>query len=101
MDFTDKEKYAIITILSLIMEADTIVHPKEIEFMNTIMRRLDIRISDLDHMEMKDLTLSKTIIQAMPLQKQKIVKEWFLTMAQVDGYIDPRETKVINSTLGL
>ena len=83
------------------MEADTIVHPKEIEFMNTMMRRLDIRISDLDHMEMKDLTLSKTIIQAMPPQKQKIVKEWFLTMAQVDGYIDPRETKVINSTLGL
>ena len=101
MDFTNNEKYAIITILSLIMEADTIVHPKEIEFMNIMMKRLNIRISDLDHMEMSDLTLSKTIIQAMSPQKQKIVKEWFQTMAQIDGYIDPRETNVINSTFGL
>ena len=53
-NYTLSEKYAIINILSAIMEADTIIHPKEIEYMNSIMESLHIVVSDLDHMEMRD-----------------------------------------------
>ena len=53
MEFTDNEKYAIIAILTSIMEADTIIHSKEIEFMDEMMEKLNIRINDLDHMEIK------------------------------------------------
>lgn len=96
MEFTDNEKYTIIAILTLIMEADTIIHSKEIEFMDKMMERLNIRVNDLDHMEINDLNLVKTNILAMPLNKQQIVKDWVQTMAEIDGNIDSREADVIN-----
>lgn len=96
MEFSVNEKYAVITILMSIMEADTIIHPKEIEFMDEMMDRLNILVHDLDHMEIDDLILSKIVILAMPLDKQQVVKSWFQTMVEVDGNIDPRETEVIN-----
>lgn len=99
MEFTDNEKYAIIAILTSIMEADRIVHSKEIEFMDEMMEKLNIRINDLDHMEINDLNLFKTNILAMSLNKQQIVKDWFQTMAKIDGNIDSRETDVINQIL--
>lgn len=96
MEFTDNEKYAIIAILTSIMEADTIIHSKEIEFMDEMMEKLNIRVNDLDHMEINDLNLVKTNILAMSLNKQQIVKDWAQTMAEIDGNIDSRETDVIN-----
>lgn len=96
MEFTDNEKYAVIAILMSIMEADTIIHPKEVEFMDEMMDRLDTSVYDLDHMEIDDLALSKIAILAMPFDKQQVVKSWFQTMVEVDGNIDPRETEVIN-----
>lgn len=96
MEFTDNEKYAIIAILTSIMEADTIIHTNEIEFMDEMMEKLNIRVNDLDHMEINDLNLFKTNILAMSLNKQRIVKDWFQTMAEIDGNIDSRETDVIN-----
>ena len=77
MEFTDNEKYAIIAILTSIMEADRIVHSKEIEFMDEMMEKLNIRVNDLDHMEINDLNLFKTNILTMSLNKQQIVKDWF------------------------
>ena len=96
MMFTDNEKYAVIAILTLIMEADTIIHPKEVEFMDEMMERLNICINDLDHMEMNDLHLCKKIILTMTRNKQEIVKGLFQKMAEIDGIIDPRETDIIN-----
>lgn len=96
MEFTDNEKYAIIAILTSIMEADTIIHSKEIVFMDKMMEKLNIRVNDLDHMEINDLNLFRTNILAMSLNKRQIVKDWFQTMAEIDGNIDFRETDVIN-----
>ena len=39
MKFTDNEKYAIIAILTSIMEVDTIIHPKEVKFMDKMMNQ--------------------------------------------------------------
>lgn len=96
MEFTDNEKYAVIAILTSIMEADTIIHPKEIAFMDELMKILHVSIHDLDHMEANDFTLSKAVILAMSLDKQQIVKDWFHTMVEIDGIIDSREIEVIN-----
>ena len=96
-DYTLTEKYAIINILSAIMEADTILHPKEIEYMNTIMESLQIVVSDLDHLEMKDNNLDKQIIQSMPKEKRVEVISLFQQMAEIDGFVDPRELDIINS----
>ena len=36
--FSDNEKYAIVNMLTMIMEADTVIHPKEIEYMVSILK---------------------------------------------------------------
>ena len=43
---TKNEKYAIVNILSQIMKADGIIHPKEEEFMDKVYS--DLGITDLD-----------------------------------------------------
>lgn len=91
------EKYAIVNILSAIMEADTVIHPKEIEYMNSIMERLQILISDLDHLEIRDFMLDKQIIRNMTSEKQSEAMDIFRKMAEVDGYVDSRELDIINS----
>lgn len=96
-EYTLTEKYAIINILSAIMEADTIIHPKEIEYMNNVMQRLQIVISDLDHMEMRDFTLEKQVIKSMDIEKQQEAIALFYGMAEIDGFVDPRELELINS----
>lgn len=99
-NYTLSEKYAIVNILSAIMEADTIIHPKEIEYMNNIMESLHIVVSDLDHMEMRDFNLNKLIIQSMSKEKRVEVISLFKQMAECDGYVDPREIDIINSITG-
>ena len=99
-DYTLTEKYAIINILSAIMEADTIIHPKEIEYMNSIMESLQIVVSDLDHMEMKDLMLDKQVLMNMTEAKRSEVDSLIHQMAECDGYVDPRELDVIKSIYG-
>ena len=99
-NYTLSEKYAIVNILSAIMEADTIIHPKEIEYMNNIMESLHIVVSDLDHMEMRDFNLNKLIIQSMSKEKRIEVISLFKQMAECDGYINPREIDIINSITG-
>lgn len=96
-NYTLSEKYAIINILSAIMEADTIIHPKEIEYMNSVMESLQIVVSDLDHLEMKDFNLDKRTVKGMPAAKKIEAISLFQKMAEIDGYIDPRELDVINS----
>ena len=41
------EKFAIVTILSQIMNADGIIHPKEEEYMDKVYAELGITISDI------------------------------------------------------
>jgi uncharacterized tellurite resistance protein B-like protein len=96
-DFTLTEKYAIINILSAIMEADTVIHPKEVEYMNSIMESLQIFVSDLDHLEIRDFRLDRQIIRDMPNDKRTEAMGLFRKMAEVDGYVDSREIDVINS----
>lgn len=96
-NYTLSEKYAIINILFAIMEADTILHPKEIEFMNSIMESLQIVISDLDHLEMKDYNLDKQTVKSMSIEKRLETMALFQQMAKIDGFVDPRELDIINS----
>lgn len=96
-NYTLTEKYAIINILSAIMEADTVIHPKEVEFMNSIMENLQIVVSDLDHLEIRDFRLDRQIIRDMSSDKRAEAMDLFRRMSEVDGYVDSREMDIINS----
>ena len=62
IQFTAIEKYAIVTILSQIMNADGIVHPKEEEYMNHVYAKLGITISDMEDMANMDDIQAKLVI---------------------------------------
>ena len=93
---TINEKYAIATILSQIMKADGIIHPKEEEFMDKAYRELDIRINDLEDIANIDETQAQLIIDGMTAESRDYAHSLFIGMAESDGYVDPRETAIIN-----
>ncbi len=97
LEYTINEKAAIINVLSLIMEADNVLHPNEIAFMDKIMKDMKITVSDLDHMEVSDFNISRSIIGDMSPGKKQEVKRIFNDMASVDGVVDPRELDIINA----
>ena len=95
--FSHSEKYAIVNILTMIMEVDTIVHPKEIEYMDSVLVDFAITTDDNEHMDNMDMQMCLAIIKDMPEEKRKVAKEMFVTMATVDGFVDPREKQLLES----
>ena len=95
--YTLNQKYAIISILTQIMEADSIIHPKEIEYMNSIYKRLMINAEDLELMDNHDFSTCIQTIKDMPMELKNDAINIFYTMISIDGNIDPREVEIINS----
>lgn len=94
--FTIIEKFAIVTILSQIMKADGIIHPKEEEYMDKVFSELGITISDMEDMANMDAIQARHVINEMLDDKKQDAQSLFISMAKVDGYIHPKETEVID-----
>lgn len=101
MEFTTIEKMAIIFFLGEIMEADSIIDSREVEFMDSMYERLDVQESDLDVLEMMDLEYSIRVITGMERDKIIFSKDAFEKMALADGYYHPLEKKMIDSLVSL
>ena len=84
---TTIEKFAIVNILSQIMNADGIIHPKEEEYMDKIYAELGITISDMEDITNMDAIQAKSIINAMQVEKKQFAQSLFVSMAKADGYI--------------
>lgn len=89
------EKFAVVTVLSQIMKADGIIHPKEEEYMDKVFEELGITISDIEDMANMDDIQAKHVINAMQDDKKQYVQSLFVSMAEADGFIHPFETKII------
>lgn len=94
---TTNEKFAIIAVLSEIMKADGIIHPKEEEYINCIYRVFGVTINDLEDIGNLDGIQAKYILDGMIDEKRKYVRNLFLEMAKRDGYVHPKEMQLINS----
>ena len=95
-ELTINEKYAIVNILSQIMKADGIIHPKEEEFMDKAYCDLGITINDLEEIANIDDIQAKHIIGEMSKESKDYARSLFIGMAESDGYVHPRESAVIN-----
>ena len=95
--FTLTEKYAIVNLLTMMMEADTVIHPKEVEYMDDVLADFELTAIDFDHMENMDLQMCLSIVEGMSLEKRLEVKKMLSKMAEVDGFVDPREMKFWSS----
>lgn len=96
IQFTIIEKFAIVTILSQIMKADGIIHPKEEEYMDKVYAELGITISDMEDITNMDDIQAKYVINEMLDDKKQYAQSLFVSMAEADGYIHPKETEVID-----
>lgn len=90
------DKFAIVTILSQIMKADGIIHPKEEEYMDKVFAELEITISDMEDMTNMDVIQARYVINEMQEKKRQYAQTLFVSMAEADGYIHPKETEIIN-----
>lgn len=97
--FTIIEKYAIINVLTHIMKADGVVHPKEEEYMNQIYHLFEITISDLKKIVNIDDIQTKHIICEMNKEKKDEAILLFVGMAEADGFIHPKEIEIMEQLL--
>lgn len=96
IQLTTIEKFAIVTILLQIMNADGIIHSKEEEYMNKVYAELGIMISDMEDITNMDAFQAKLVINAMQDEKKQYAISLFVSMAKADGYINPLETEIID-----
>ncbi len=94
---TKTEKYAIVSVLSQIMNADGVIHPKEVEFMDSIYKKLDITIEEIQEVMNLDPIQAKIIIDEMSIGNKQVAKALFDSMASSDGFVHPKETAIIES----
>ena len=95
--FSEQEKRTILHLLTMIMEADSVIHPKEIDYINSLMKNFGLSSAEFDHMDMLDFSTLKNEFYMMSTEKQNIAKEYFMDMAKADGYIHNDEWNIINS----
>ena len=93
--YSKHQQYAIISILILIMEADGIIDPNEVEFMNNVYRDFSITEGEIELINQYDLSSSSAIIKALPSKEKEYAIKLFIGMAKCDGYADPRELDII------
>lgn len=94
--YTTEEKYTIIFMLSEIMKADGIIHPKESDFLDIIYRKFEIKVKDLDIITDMDFIRAKNTIREKPIPKHQHAKSLFEAMARVDGFVHISESTIID-----
>lgn len=94
--FSEQEKRTILQLLTMIMEADTVINPKEVAYINSVVKDFGFSSAEFDHMDMLDFTVLKNEFGLMNIEKQHKAKEYFLKMAKADGYIHKNEISLLN-----
>ncbi len=94
-NLTISEKRIIFRILNLIMKADFVINPAEVEYLDKIFNLFELNLSEFDHME--DVEFEELIkgYSQFPTETKEYAKKLFIEMSECDGYIDPRESKLI------
>lgn len=95
--FNKQEKYAIVSVLIKIMEADGIIDPHEVDFLDGVLVDLNISEQEMEIIQEYDFGQDFAVIKQLSNEKLNAAKELFINMAKCDGYADPRELQIISS----
>ena len=98
-NLTLSEKRTIFRILNLIMRADFIIKPAEIEFLDKVFKRFELDLSEFDHMEDLEIEELFDIYSSFSSETKEYAKKLFIEMAECDGFVDPREMTIINKLI--
>lgn len=91
------QQYAVISILIKIMEADGIIDPHEIRFVNQVLEEFQISEQEMELIDSFDILKSVSALRVLDATRKDAVLKLFVGMAECDGYADPRELEVIRS----
>ena len=93
------EKRIIFRIMNLIMKADCVIHPAEVEFLDKVFNEFELDYDEFDHME--DIELDELTKEFSTLldDKKEYAKRLFIEMSECDGYVDKRESDLINRVI--
>ena len=101
IQLTVQQKYAIVAILSQIMNADGVIHPKEEEYMDKVYLELGIKIGDIEDMTNIDEFQARQIVREMSEEQRQYSQDLFVFMAKCDGYFHPKESAIIEQIFGV
>lgn len=96
-NFSEQEKRTILHLLTMVMEADSVIHPKEIEYIKSLMKDFGLSSAEFDHMDMLDFAVLKNEFGMMDDEKRNIAKDYFINLAKVDGNVHINERNMIKS----
>lgn len=94
--YSQTQKFAIVSILIMIMEADGVIDPNEIKFLNGVLSSFNISESELEIISSYDFNQCQKILSGMAAQELANTKAIFTGMAKCDGYAHPKELEIIN-----
>lgn len=89
------QQYAVVSILIKIMEADGVIDPNEVQFINGILRNFQISEREMETIDTYDILHSISLLHELDSDTSAAIKELFIDMAKCDGYADPRELDII------
>lgn len=94
--YSQTQKFAIVSILIMIMEADGVIDPNEINFLNGVLSSFNISESELEIINSYDFNQCQKILSNMTAHELANAKSIFIEMAECDGYAHPQELEIIN-----
>lgn len=93
--YSKQEQFAIVSILIMIMEADGVIDPNEVKFLNGVLSSFNISESELEIISSYDFNQCQKILSSLASFELAIAKSILIEMAECDGYADPRELEII------
>lgn len=92
---TKSQQYGVISILIKIMEADGIIDPHEIKFINEVLKVFHISEQEMELIDSFDIPKSVSELKVLDANTKETIVRLFVGMAECDGYVDPRELDII------
>lgn len=99
INLTISEKRTIFRIMNLIMKADCVVHPAEVEFLDRVFNEYELDYDEFDHMEDLELDELTKEFSTITGNKKEYARKLFKEMSECDGYVDKRESDLINRVI--
>ena len=98
IEFTTKEKLAIIRMMEKIAKANHQIAPKEMAYMVKMVNYLGMTSQDVYRAKELNLKAVGTTFTQMTKAKKKVLSNTLLDMTMADGHVDPEEVKVVLDT---
>lgn len=92
---TKSQQYGVISIFIKIMEADGIIDPHEINFINEVLKVFHISEQEMELIDSFDIPKSVSELKVLDANTKETIVRLFVGMAECDGYADPRELDII------